>query len=982
MASTSGYDPPTLRYRFFSGAECIWKREFTLAFNCHLVFRKRFTCDSAIFAGEMRVTASDFYRILINGQFVGEGPARSERGEAYVDQYNAVDLPISPGENVIVVMALNKQLAEHGQPPKHGGFALSLDAHEADGSTLTLRTGRDWKVREADWYLKPAPRRFFPVGFNEWVDFRKAPQDLLDVAFDDSNWKAADIVNDAHLAQCRPRPIPSYYYNHIFPKRLLRRGHVSSLDGVMGVPLQMLGLRIGPSASFRTWVHCEEAVDAIAFLGSDNRASVWINGECGWKQGEPDHGFRHHLSDYEAAWYPGMFHGHGARMEPNSNHFDQARCQLKAGWNELEIQMDFVDKAYGFEIAFLDQAERILPLSCSATQRLDEPHTWQWRPNDQTAWQPVEVGPEDWRPYLEPTHLALWDTRQIDENPADIDAITRVSDETETLTLHPGEFIELELEAYAIGYLKISLEGPPNAVVDFLVSEYNDPSADRISPMHIGLWLAERVILSGAPDHYAAFERRAGRHIYICVRRADGPVEISDVLVRNLRYGAERRSEFVTTDPVLNWMWNAGNLTHELSTFDLCEDCPTREMAQWSGDSFLRTHLLACLWGDLRLSAKAIREFADDQHPNRWGRAMVPAGYGDSIVDYALLLPVWAWTHYWITGDQQLLAQTFQGVRNLFHHAASLEDQRGYLIPEERHRNQVYLDMRLAGVVRNLPNVAGLQAYYVHSLEHGAKIAGLLKQKALAEQWRAKAAKLRAMINSDFWAVDQSLYMHGENADGELSTSTSAGTNYIMLWADIPDPERAEAMLNRLFPHPDEEDESLWPHGEGVYMKHFMADALLKRGRVREALTGWRGFYGSMMHQLETIPEAWDRSWADELPKGHDVTPTGNDPKQKRNAVRSLVHPFGAGPIWHFFTYICGIQAAEPGYQSIKWAPMPADLNELEAQFPLPGREEFAEFRMEPNRQGGRSLTLIRPKDIAVEIDRRWLNAKDTIQLI
>lgn len=977
MSTTPGYDPPCPRYRYFSGAECIWKRRLTSAYNCHLVFRRKFHCESTLFAGELRVTASDFYRIYINGQYVGEGPARSERGEAYVDHYNASDLPISSGNNVIVVMALNKNLAEHGQPPKDGGLALTLDGHGADGSTLRLRTGKDWKVREADWYLKPAPRRFFPVGFNELVDFRRAPDDLLQYSHDDSTWDSADIVSDAHLSQCRPRPLPPYLYNHIFPMRTIRAGKVDSLEGVMGVSFLASERPVGESARFKTSVYAEKPLNASLFFGCDNRAKVWLNQKMVWEQGSADHGFRKHLSDYEDAAYEGMFHGHGLRMEVNPSHLETARCQLHAGWNELEIQIDFLDKAYGFELAFVDDQTRRLPLHSSAEQSTESNNTWVWRSSDAGDWLPLICRQTDQRPYLEPSHLAFWEGRQPLRKLPSSSALGRSGEPEDTVTLQPGEYIEFELETYAVGFAKIILQGPPGAIIDLVISERNDQGDDRIAPMHIGLWQAERLILSGGVDHYAAMERRAGRYISVCVRKASGPVEIHSLMMRNLRYDHPRSGEFSSNDSVLNWIWQAGARTIDLSTFDLCEDCPTREMAQWSGDTFLRAYQLACYWGDLGLSAKALREFADDQLPNRWGRAMVPAGYGDSLVDYALLLPVWTRAHYQITGDRQLVARVFQGVRNLFKHAETLVDQRGYIIPIDRRKNQVYLDMRLVAAVRKLPCVAALQAYFVRSLDDAACLADLLKQSTLAEHWREQADRLRKSITRDFWAVDASLYMNGEDAEGHLSPETGAETNYIMLWAGVPDEDRAALMLRRLFPEPETENLELWPHGEGVYLKHFMADALFQHGRAREALTAWRGFYGAMTHHLQTVPEAWSRSWAESLPTGHGATPSENEISNHSSALRSLVHPFGAGPMWHMMTYLCGIQSAEPGYRKILWQPMPGDLQQIEARFPLPGREDYVEFSMEPNHTGGRDLRLRCPADIDVETEPRWLNTMD-----
>ncbi|WP_269538852.1 MGH1-like glycoside hydrolase domain-containing protein [Cerasicoccus fimbriatus] len=974
---------PSHRGEFFAGAECIWKLELSQSYNCHLAFRKSFTCEYELFAGELRISASDTYRLFINGAAVGEGPARSERGQCYADLYDVSLLPFTPGENIITVLALNKNLAEHGQPPKNGALIASLLAHDIRGNTVKVLTGPDWKVSVADWYVTPAPRRFFPVGFNEHVDFRRVQHDILAFNYPDDDWELADVVGDTHMAQCLKRPIPPYKQNHIFPKRILRYGKLGEQSGIMGVALSQTQPFDAQHAQFRTWVYAEKDVaEAYLYFGCDNYSRVLLNGDEIWTQGEPDHGFIHHLSHYEAATYEGMIHGQGLRYEPNTSCRERAACQLNTGWNELIVEVNFLNHGYGFELVFCDSKTDLpLPLICSAEQNAKTQHGWHWREKDTEIWQPLPTDLPDHRPWLSPSHLAAWDQRMSTTANESIESLFRLGVDEEVAVLQPGEFIELELETYAIGYLKLQLTGPAGSIIDFAIAERDDADSDRLPFLNNGLWLAERIVLSGDENFYTGLERRGGRFLYLCVRQADGPVAINSVMIRNIRYGNSRAGEFTCSDPILNWMWKAGTLTTELATFDLSEDCPTREMAQWSGDSYLRMFLLAGLWGDMRISEKALREFAADQTNVRWGRAMVPAGYGDSIVDYALLLPIWSWEHYQLTGDNQFLPAVFSGVRNLLEFAATQVDIRGYLIPKDRHANQVYLDMKLVGVVRQLPLVTGLQAYYVKSLECAALLAELMEEPNLARNWRDTASKLRLQINHDLWAVDEALYVDGEDRDGNIAPTTRAATNYIMLWADIPEAPQRQAILRQLFPRDAKENLALWRNGEGVYLKHFMAEALLKNGHVKETLHAWRGFYGSMMKQLETIPEAWDRSWAEELPTGQGGTPSANGNPVSTASLRSMVHPFGISTIWHFIYYIGGIQPAKPGYREIFWVPMPGDLEFLNLRFPLPNSNEYLTLKMEPNSRGGRDLILTCPDNIPVHHDARWLNQRDSMQV-
>lgn len=52
----------------------------------------------------LRIAAADFYRLTVNGEFVGWGPARTAKGYARVDEYELSALPAADkGINMIAI---------------------------------------------------------------------------------------------------------------------------------------------------------------------------------------------------------------------------------------------------------------------------------------------------------------------------------------------------------------------------------------------------------------------------------------------------------------------------------------------------------------------------------------------------------------------------------------------------------------------------------------------------------------------------------------------------------------------------------------------------------------------------------------------------------------------------------------------------------------------------------------------------------------
>ena len=71
----------------FNKAIPIWGKYdgFTEKLNRHLIFRE--TAES-LKGAVLNIAAADFYRLMVNGEFVGFGPARTAKGYARVDSYD------------------------------------------------------------------------------------------------------------------------------------------------------------------------------------------------------------------------------------------------------------------------------------------------------------------------------------------------------------------------------------------------------------------------------------------------------------------------------------------------------------------------------------------------------------------------------------------------------------------------------------------------------------------------------------------------------------------------------------------------------------------------------------------------------------------------------------------------------------------------------------------------------------------------------
>ena len=168
--------------------------------NIHTFFRKTFTLgEKEIASAKLFITGDDLYKVFVNAQFVGEGPAQSF---PFAYNYNCFDVTdlINKGENTIAVQLYYQGLfniyvlsADH-----LCGMIAQLEITFADGTTQTVLSDKTWKYLESDAYSG------FTQGglthFSEDIDLNKYPKRWREFDFDDSAWSKP-------LRQGKPLPM-------------------------------------------------------------------------------------------------------------------------------------------------------------------------------------------------------------------------------------------------------------------------------------------------------------------------------------------------------------------------------------------------------------------------------------------------------------------------------------------------------------------------------------------------------------------------------------------------------------------------------------------------------------------------------------------------------------------------------------------------------------------------------------------------------
>lgn len=174
----------------------------------HVLFRKKFNAGGDLFKAVLKITADDYFKLYINGEFVTQGPPPS-----YPQAYYYMELPVGKflksGENVIVVHTLYQGLINRVWVS--GDNRESLWAELVVNGEVILATDESWKCKISSAY-EPMAIVGYDTQYMELFDSCSEGVGFEKENFDDSKWQNAKIkkYNDYNLIKSPIKPLEIY----------------------------------------------------------------------------------------------------------------------------------------------------------------------------------------------------------------------------------------------------------------------------------------------------------------------------------------------------------------------------------------------------------------------------------------------------------------------------------------------------------------------------------------------------------------------------------------------------------------------------------------------------------------------------------------------------------------------------------------------------------------------------------------------------
>jgi hypothetical protein len=527
-----------------------------------------------------------------------------------------------------------------------------------------------------------------------------------------------------------------------------------------------------------------------------------------------------------------------------------------------------------------------------------------------------------------------------------------------TLQLVPGRAVALVWDFGEIvpGRPCFDITAPAGTLIDVAYSDRLQ--GDRVETHEAALGIfgqnVDRYIARAGRQQWERFEWTAPRYLQLTVRQATGPVTLHAVGLNTLSYPVEHRGAFTCSDPQLERIWKAGQLTLHRCMSDGYMDCPQREQRQWLGDSYVSSLINSVTFSSMELTARLLRQAAQGQ---RADGMMYMATTSDLATERTTTIPDYCL--YWVmtlreyvrhTGDVALAEELFPSVEKALGWFTRYVDGEGLL-----HDVPHWLFVDWASVDRRGQSTV-LNAHFHRALEVGVELARMTGAQRQAQAWEALAGRVQAAVNALLWDEARGVYVDAR-VQGRHVRRVSQHANAICVAYGLAPRERWERMLGYVmdrqrvkltasgmpilqFPDLPSFDEERDVVLAQPFFTHHLHRALVRAGRLDLLLANIRERWGAMVHSGPTLWEFWQ--------------PVGSE-----------CHAWSGSPTYDLSRELLGVTPLRDGFEQVRVAPRLGDLEWLRGRYPTPRGD--IEVSLE-RRQGQLHLDVKAPPSVTVEL--------------
>lgn len=884
-------------------ASWIWRNgDRSSSYNDTIEARKTFDAPACASA-TIRITADSFYRLYINGQWVGDGPARSWP-EHY--QYDVIDVTpyVKAGTNEIQVIAKFFGIGTFHQIPIKAGLLAQLDLKDAAGKTVqSIGTDPTWETRDATEWAQFAPKQSVQMGPYEIYDARLEGAGAFSPAavvssVDKGVWKDLS-PRDCPLLTRKPVSMRSFVAANVIKRPLERSFIFPTASLAYGKEVATANNHVAMTGVYVTQVTLKKK--ATLKVDADGNAVV-IDGQ-----------------------------------RAKDNVFD-----LDAGKHFLLVALT---EFFGHW-----RSDTVVRMSCDQEYALDAPlgpggeSPWVYAPLKAGTFAATDVEWSEW-PEEKKREIAKKLKTLVDDhiaNSGTLDAFkSRLGGAArvlETVQVTPdvhGDFMKREVLEGAqvsapeaviagagaalikpspygdveliydlgeqdIGYWQLDVNAGAGTILDVAGIEYINPQG---KVQHTDRYRNDmRYICKEGDNRFTSLMRRSGRYLFLTFRNLTKPAALRSIKLIESTYPVEPVGSFACSDDRLNKIWEISARTLKLCMEDTFTDCPLYEQTHWVGDARNEAVFGFTAYGsaDLARRCAKLTAYSLDHPPYLWDKrdtltiCQTPSTWDIVIPAWSFLWSISTWDYYFYSGDKEFLAWVFPYVIRNLKNARAMTDERGLF-------SAPYWNMfDWAGIDDGAKTVTHNSMFIVGAIGDALKCAEALGNRQDIEWLNDYRRTLVAAINA-LWDSQRDWYPDSIHDDGQPSAKTCVHTGFLSLLYDIAPSDKRTAILEKVLNPP----EGMTQVGSPFAIL-YLFDMLEKAGRQDEVIARILKCYQPMVDlEASTV---WE-TFADSTVKWEDF-PT-----------RSHCHAWSASPVHFLNRIILGIVPTSVGGANYRISP-------------------------------------------------------------
>lgn len=894
-------------------ANWIWRKSPEILYNDVIIAHKDFTLSDDLKKGLISVTADSFYRLLVNGQWICDGPARGWPQHYYYDQIDITE-HLTSGQNDIRIIACYYGVGHFHGIPQQPGLLAQIDLEYVDGATERIVTDGSWNVAEAKaWYANTpkiscqmSPAEYYGARYEDRLDFENA---AIVCQVNEGPWQ--DLrVRDVKMLTRKPVRFNKFIRANILEKQN-KQVFCLPWAKLLYPGLIQANRRLVPAFALATVIETQACLN-VSIDVTDHRNgdfNIFIDGHPVNAQAQLEAG--RHL----------LFVSHGLSL----NHMTDITISLSA------------DAEY--ELINLYRVETENPWSMLAFENFkhaDNDIAWQqYSAAFQTCLDDYAIKMKQFGAitdiavfaaetsdnvlFLQSDEMFAKDSYYRFIHRQEISGVTAVlelanaivSDQSGMVTIYPSAKGDVELVydlgTQNIGYFSFEIETQEGIEIDLYSVEYITPGGKIQFPDDHRNGMT--YVTKEGINTFTSLKRRSGRYVFLRFNNQSEPVRLKRFELIESTYPVERKGYFECSNPALNKIWDISEQTLKLCMEDTFTDCPLYEQTLWVGDARNESLFAYGVFGAEDIAKRCIRLAAQSLERFEMVSSQLPSSWHCILPAWSFLWGISVWDYYWYTKDHAFLTEMWPSVWK------NLKGASRHINSDGLFSADFWNLFDWAGIDQDHETVLHNSMFMIGAIDAAVQCGNVIGRQADTNALRQIRENLKSAVNH-LWQPSKNAYPDSVHGDGTISESISQHTSFLALLYDIAVPEMTESLMDNVL-HPSEQTVKVG----SPFAMLYLYEMLEKYGRGDMIL---KSIYQSYLPMLEAdSTTVWESFNTGTLAK--DEFPT-----------RSHCHAWSSAPLYFLQRIVLGIRQTSPGCESFEISPYITDLDWAKGAFATP----------------------------------------------